>query len=130
MFAYPIKRVIKFGTLTATTGQTLTTPSGLDPSSVYTGAREMDVIINVTSLSGGTSPTITASIQELFSDIYVETGNSGSMNATGVTTITHDENGAANPNALLGKGLTKKVVSTIGGSPTGLSADVYLIFYN
>ena len=86
----------------------------------------MDVLVNIKTLSGGTSPSMTFSVQELFSDTYFETANSGAKTAVSKFALRN----ADSSGGLLGKGETKQIVVTCGGSPSAVSADVYIVFYN
>ena len=136
------KSIQFFGTTTATTTNTLSEPA----YSVTTGAPtwdanksefcNMDVLINVSTLTG-TSPTWTISFQEYFSDVgFVETARSAALSTSGKYILCNDgQTGqSATPNiaygfAMLGKGIAKQVVLTAGGTVGASSISVYLIFH-
>lgn len=119
-------KAIRFlGSVTASTGGTISTAgaTGNDLVEMVSGYQKMDILVNVNTLAGGTSPSLALSIQELFSDVgYVETGAATST-ATGQSFVYHD-----NSNYAMGLGEAKKVVITPSGSPTGVDIDVYGIF--
>lgn len=126
-----IKRIIKVGQFTSATGGTLLFSSVIDES-ICNREVFMDVLINQTALTG-TSPTMTYSVQENFSDHYFTTATSSAIAATGETSLTHEEGsvsgGANGAHPLLGKGIQKKIVATAGGTVATASADVYAVFF-
>lgn len=119
--ANPLKTIRFIGNVTSTTGGTVSWPftDGLPNFEKF-----MDVLINVKTLSGGTSPTVTIAVQEEFSDVFATTATSTALTGTGTTFLTN----ASNP--MLGKGIAKNFVLTTGGSPSALSVDLYTIFFS
>lgn len=99
-----------------------------------------DVLVNLKSIGAtGGSPGLTVAVQEKFADnagadLWVETANSGSKTAAAKYFITNGDSsghtGDVGKNAALGKGGTKRFVTTLSGSPTGVSADIYLILWD
>ncbi|MCL5436081.1 MAG: hypothetical protein M1275_03290 [Patescibacteria group bacterium] len=120
-----IKAIRFFGNTASTTGETLSMPSGSDFPEIVQAFRYMDVVINVKTLGGGTSPSLAFSIQEKFSDVFVQTAS-----ATGSSVAKQIVLNSASGNGGLGKGEQKQIVVTVSGSPTAVSADVYLVLFN
>lgn len=136
------KHIVFFGSLSNTGGETLNEPA----QSSTTGApvwstdksefSHMDVLINVKTLTG-TSPTVTISIRESFSDVTgVETGKTTTLSTTGKYLLANDgQSGQTLPTtvqygmSMMGKGIDKQVVSTIGGTASAVAVDIYLIFW-
>jgi hypothetical protein len=127
------KKIIFFGSTTATTGTTLSEPSS-DNLQMNNQARKADFLLDVKTLGGGTTPSLTFSIQEGFADnagatIWAEAATI-TITATGKKWVTYDPTGRSGDvgsNPGLGAGNSRKVVITASGSPTGVSADVYEI---
>ncbi len=126
--ANTIKNIVQVLSTTATTGGTFSFPTNV--GGLHSSEKFMDVIINVKTLSSGGA---TFAVQEQFSDLFVQTAATGTISATGVTTLTNAINGTQasfSANALLGKGHAKQVVINVTGSPTSFEADVYAVMYN
>jgi len=131
------KLKVLFGSTTNVAGETVAqdTTNGYWQTAM-TEFKNMDVVINVKTLTG-TSPTMTFSVQELIdgTNVFLETGKSGAISATGVYALAS----LTLPNAavtkttgafpMLGCGTTKQVVTTPGGTVGAVSADIYFIFY-
>lgn len=115
-----LKRIIKVGTLTNTAGETANFPSG--EAQYANGYALMDLLVDVTTLTG-TSPTITVKVEEQFSGAFFQTGATAALSATGKTTLANKDN------PLMGKGQAKRIVTTPGGTVTGLSVDIYAVYF-
>ncbi|MDE1971179.1 MAG: hypothetical protein KGI50_06435 [Patescibacteria group bacterium] len=133
------KKIYFVGSATVTTGQTISFPNTNGEDLANAIYRYSDILVNLKTLSGGTTPGITISYQELFSDnsgsdLWVETGNSGSKTTAAKFFLTNGDSsghtGDVGKNAAMGSGMAKRIVTTLTGSPTGVSADFYIILYN
>lgn len=134
------KKIIFIGSTTVTTGATISMPTGSGEDMAARNYTYCDVLINLKSIGAtGGSPGLTVAVQEKFADnagadLWVETANSGSVTGTGTFFITNGDSsghtGDKAKNSALGKGGTKRFVTTLAGSPTSVSADIYLILYD
>lgn len=131
-----MKTINLLGKGTNTAGETISAAT----DSIELASKEAvhaDIIINLKTLTGGSSPTVTVAIQEYFSDVgWVETAVTAALSATGVYTLSADgqtgQTAAANSKygfAMLGKGTKMQAVTTVAGSPTGVETDVYVVQY-
>lgn len=139
----PKKHIVFFGTLTNTAGETKSEPNASSATGAPTWSTDkiacnrMDVLFNVKTLTG-TSPTITFSVQERFSDVgFVETAKISTISATGKYYLANEgQTGQAGTSVFtygfagLGKGIDKQIVSTVGGTVGTVTTDVYFIFYS
>lgn len=137
------KTIVFFGTVSTVGGQTLSEPTASSTTGAPTWSTaksefcRMDVLLNVKTLTG-TSPTMTFSVQERFSDVgFVETAKSTAISTTGKYILSNDgQTGQTNTTnisygfAMQGKGIDKQVVTTAGGTVGTFTADIYLIFYH
>lgn len=135
-----IKTIVKFGANAGTTTETVnestqvgTYSTGIAWNSLKNGAWKMDVIINVSALTG---TSVTFTVKERFSDIgFVETAKTAAITATGVYVLCHEpcestvETTKVGYFGMLGKGGDKQVVIT-DSSITALTATIYFVFYN
>jgi len=126
---------ILFTNTTNTSGETITQGADVAWLEAVQGFAKMDVVINVKTLSG-TSPTITVSVQEVIDGtVYLETAKSGALSATGVYALANEVSPNTNvtksigPFPMCGKGANKRIVTTIGGTTSAVSADIYFIFF-
>lgn len=129
------KHIVRFANTTNTAGETINE----NDQSVFSFDRsrynKMNVLINVLTLSG-TSPTITVSVQEDFGGTFVETAKSSALGSTGARILCRDGGTTGVTSVLqsafppLGSGAAKRIVTTIGGTTSAVSADIYLIFFD
>ena len=127
------KTTLKFASVTATTAvtaaQTLTWSTASDKyRSAKLGAVNAVIVINVKTLGGGTTPSLTFDVQEHFSDAFiVGAAKTSAISATGVTTISSESQTGSQ--IVLGKGDDMQIVVTPTGSPTTVAYDIYITFY-
>ena len=134
------KHIVKFGNTTNVSGETINEPAvNLQTGAVAwspdkSGFCKMNVVFDVKTLSG-TNPTIQFSVQETMGGIWVETGKSKVISATGTYLLMQGAapTGTASvlsdgPAWALGSGMDKRVVTTAGGTVGSLNADIYLDF--
>lgn len=118
----PTRRWI--GQLTTVAGQTVNIANSEDMARSYAN---MVIVGHLSALTGGSSPTVTVSVEEAFplsdgSQDWIQTGASTAASATGAVGI------ASYP--LMGKGMQKRVKTTVTGTPATLTLDLWAVFYN
>lgn len=130
------KHIVLFGTATNASGETIaentTNSAGNGPSwsTDKSDYSSMNVVIDVKTITG---TSITFSIQEKISGVFVETAASTAITATGryvlnfrtVPAAAASKNQGAFP--ALGMGTDKQVVTT-ASSLSAIAADVYFVF--
>jgi hypothetical protein len=121
-----LKRILQLNTTAISAKNvTLNPSSGFDPS-VFNNAKFADVIASITDLSAS-AIVATFTVQELFSDVYVNTATLSTSATTGAQQLT-----ALNANnPLLGKGMHKRVGFNVsGGTITAGDVAFHFVLWN
>lgn len=118
-----LKHVIKIGTITSLSGTGSFSLPAMTKDALN-AAKGAWILVNTTSLGGGTSPGIVTDVYTQFSDAYLKTATA-LISATGVTMINGDETVA--PVAM---GTDILITFSVSGSPSAVGANVYLTLYN
>lgn len=122
-----IKKRFKWGSATATTGETLAMPADVlfvaQQSSI-----ELLVAVNLTNIAGTGTPSVAFAIQEEFGDgIFFTTATLAAQTAIGKNLIAHDIDQSSKGWPALGRGGNKQIVTTMGGTVTAVNADIYAV---
>ena len=129
------KAIIKFGSTTLTSAETIVETAGSPITQAYSEFARMNVALKVTVT--GTSPVITFIVEEQFGGNWVETARSKGITATGNYLLLQgivppDQTSVKNHGAFwgLGSGSAKRITTVVAGTQIVLAADIYFVFFD